>query len=158
MANIDFPAAVLEMREAQKASSILQLEANPVEFRHSEDIAPAFQSIKDRVDALYVCIDPLVGANINSINAMALASRLPTIHGLREYVTAGGLMSYGTSIPVLFRRSAELVDQLLRGAKPGNIPVEQPTNFILVINLKTAHSLGITIPSTLLATADEVIE
>ncbi len=92
------------------------------------------------------------------INTLALAARLPTIYNIREYVEAGGLMSYGPNIPDLFRRAADFVDKILRGAKPGEIPVEQPTKFDLVINLTTAKALGLDVPATVLARADEVIE
>jgi putative ABC transport system substrate-binding protein len=89
---------------------------------------------------------------------LALGARLPTIHDYREFVEAGGLMSYGPNFPDLFRRAADYVDKILRGAKPGDIPVEQPTRFDLIINLTTAKALGLTIPQTLLVAADEVIE
>jgi putative tryptophan/tyrosine transport system substrate-binding protein len=89
---------------------------------------------------------------------LALAARLPTMHGVREYVEAGGLMSYGPSFASLFRRTADLVDKILRGAKPADIPVEQPTKFELVINIKTAKALGLDLPAALLSRADEVIE
>ena len=102
--------------------------------------------------------DPLVITNRIRINTLALGARLPTMHGLREYVEAGGLMSYGPNFPDLFRRAADYVDKILRGAKPADIPVEQPTKFDLVINLTTAKALGLTVPPTLLARADEVIE
>ena len=107
---------------------------------------------------LYVCGDPLVNANRIRINSLALGARLPTMHGSRDYVEAGGLISYGPNTPNQFRRAADYVDKILRGAKPGDIPVEQPTKFDLVVNLTTARVLGIDIPPTLLARADEVIE
>ena len=102
--------------------------------------------------------EPLANTNRNQINSLALSARLPTLHGQKPYVEAGGLMSYGANIPDLFRRAADLVDKVLRGTKPGDIPVEQPTKFELVINLNTAKALGLEIPPTLLARADEVIE
>ena len=108
--------------------------------------------------ALYVAADPLLIANQIRINTLALGARVPTMHGLREYVEAGGLMSYGANFPDLFRRSAEYADKILRGAKPADLPVEQPTKFELVINLITAKALGLDVPPTLLARADEVIE
>ena len=92
------------------------------------------------------------------LNALALSARLPTMHGIREQVEAGGLMSYGSNFPDLFRRTADLVDKILRGAKPGDIPVEQPTKFDLIINLTTAKALGLAIPKSFLLRADEVIE
>jgi putative ABC transport system substrate-binding protein len=158
MVNVNSPAAMLEMGESKEAARTLGLEVVPVEIRQSEDIAPALEALKGRADALYVCTDPLVATNRIRINSLALGARLPTMHGFRDYVEAGGLMSYGPNIPDLFRRAAELVDKILRGAKPADIPVEQPTKFDLVINLITAKALGLTIPPMLLARADEVIE
>jgi putative ABC transport system substrate-binding protein len=117
-----------------------------------------FEALKGRADALYVCIDALVNANRIRINTSALGARLPTMHGSRDYVEAGGLMSYGPNYPDLFRRSADYVDKILHGAKPGDIPVEQPTKFDLVVNLTTARALGLDLPPTLLARADEVTE
>ena len=111
-----------------------------------------------RADALYVLTDPLLFVNRMRINILALGARLPTIHSFREYVEAGGLISYGPNFPDLFRRSADFVDKILRGAKPGDIPVEQPTKFDLVVNVIVAKALRITVPPTLLARADEVIE
>ena len=105
-----------------------------------------------------MCADPLVNANHARINTLALGARLPTLHAIREFLGAGGLVSYGPSTVHLFRRAADYVDKILRGAKPGDLPVEQPTKFELVINLKTAKALGLEIPPTLLARADEVIE
>jgi putative ABC transport system substrate-binding protein len=159
MANAGGRAAMLEMGEVQTAARILGLETVASEIRRAEEIAPAFEMFKSRTEALYVCgADPLVNFNRIRINTLALAARLPTMHGPREYVEAGGLMSYGPNYPDLFRRAAEIVDKVLRGTKPADIPVEQPTKFELVINLTTANALGLTVPETLLATADEVIQ
>jgi putative ABC transport system substrate-binding protein len=126
--------------------------------RRPEDIVPAFGLFKDRVEALYVVTDPLVNVHQVRINALALANRLGTMQGFREIVEAGGLISYGPNSPDLYRRAADYVDKILRGAKPGDLPIEQPTKFDLVINLRTAKTLGLTILATLLARADEVIE
>jgi putative tryptophan/tyrosine transport system substrate-binding protein len=158
LANVGNPGVVLDMGEAQAAARKLGLEVTTSEIRRAEDIAPAFDALRGRADALYVCTDPLVNTHRIRVNTLALAARLPTIHGLREYVEAGGLMSYGPNLPDLMRRAADYVDKILRGAKPGDIPVEQPTKFDLVINLTTAKALGLTVPPTLLARADEVIE
>jgi len=158
MANIDYPSAVLEMGEIQTAAGMLGLEVAPLEIRRAEDIAPAFEALKGRAEALYVVGDALVFTHRVRINTLALAARLPTSFNYREYVEAGGLMSYGANLSDLFRRAADFVDKILRGAKPGDLPVEQPTRFSLVINLTTAKALGIAIPPTLLARADEVIE
>jgi len=158
MANIDYPAVVLEMREFQAAAGTLGLEVATLEIRRGEDIVPAFEAIEGRTDALYVCADPLVVTHKVRINTLALAARLPTMHSLREHVETGGLMSYGPNFPDLFRRAADYVDKILRGAKPSDLPVEQPTKFDFVVNVTTAKALGLTIPPTLLARADEVIE
>jgi putative tryptophan/tyrosine transport system substrate-binding protein len=156
--NVGNPLAVLEMREVQAAGSTLGLEVATPEIRRAEDIAPAFDAFKGRADALYVTPDALVSTNRVRINTLVLAARLPTMHGDRDYVEMGGLMSYGPNFRDLFRRAADYVDKILRGAKPADIPVEQPTKFDLVINLTTAKALGLTIPAMLLARANEVIE
>jgi putative tryptophan/tyrosine transport system substrate-binding protein len=159
MANIGNPGSVQEMGEVQAASRVLNIEFINLEIRRAEDIAPAFETLKgSRADALYVCAEPLVNANRTRINSLAQGARLPTIYGFREYVEAGGLLSYGANVPDLFRRAADYVDKILRGAKPGDLPVEQPTKFEFVINLRTAKALGIEVPTTLLARSDEVIE
>ena len=158
MANVGYAAAVLEMAEVQTTARTLSLEVATSEIRRAEDIAPAFDALKGRADVLYVCADPLVTTNRIRINTLALGARLPTMHGIREYAEAGGLMSYGASFPDLFRRSADYVDKILRGAKPTDLPVQQPTKFDLVINLTTAKALGLKIPESFLARADEVIE
>jgi putative ABC transport system substrate-binding protein len=158
MVNVGDPGAVLDMREVQATARTLGLEILPLEIRRAEDIAPAFEALKGRADALYVCGDALVNTNRIRINTLAVGARLPTMHGFREYVEAGGLMSYGPNFPDLFRRAADYVDKILRGAKPSDIPVEQPTKFDFVINVTTAKALGLTVPPTLLALADDVIE
>ena len=158
MANVDFPAAAQEMDEIQAAATKLGLDVATFELRRAEDIAPAFEALKGRGEALYVVGDALVITHRVRINTLALAARMPTIFFLREYVEAGGLMSYGPSFTDLFRRAGDYVDKILRGAKPGDIPVEQPTKFEFVINLTTAKALGITVPSSLLARADAVLE
>ena len=158
IASVSNPAVVLELDEVQAAARTLGLEVAISEVRRVDDIAYAFDALKGRADALYVCADPLTYTNRIRINTLALGVRLPTMHGFRDYVEAGGLMSYGTNIANLFRRAGDLVDKILRGAKPGDIPVEQPTKFDLVINLKTAKALDLTFPDKVLALADEVIE
>ena len=158
MANVGYAATVQEMGEAQAAARMFGLEVVTLEIQRAEDIAPAFEALKGRAEALYVCAEALVTANRVRISTLANVARLPTMHGQREQVEAGGLMSYAANFPDLYRRSADLVDKILRGTNPGDIPVEQPTKFDLVINLTTAKALGLTIPDKLLALADEVIE
>ena len=159
MANVDNVLTMLEMGEVRaKAPSAGLDEAATVEIRRADDIAPAIERLKGNADALYVCADGLVNSNRIRLNALALAARLPTMHGLREYLEAVGLMSYGPNIPDLFRRAAEFVDKILRGTKPADIPVEEPTKFDLAINLTTAKALGLEVPHNLLVLADELIE
>jgi putative tryptophan/tyrosine transport system substrate-binding protein len=158
LANISNPIATLEMGEVQMAARTLGLDLIALEIRRTEDIAPAFETLKGRAQAIYVVGDPLLSTNRVRINTWALVARLPAFYNEREYVEAGGLMSYGVNWPNLFRRTADFVDKILRGAKPADIPVEQPTKFDLVINLTTAKALGLNIPDKLLALADEVIE
>jgi len=146
------------MGEVQSAARAIGLAVAPFEIWRAEDIVPAFEALKGRSEALYVVSDPLVSTNRIRINTFAFAARLPTMHGAREQVEAGGLMSYGVNFPDMFRRVADYVDKILRGAKPGDIPVEQATKFDLVVNLVTAKAIGIEVPSLLLARADEVIE
>jgi putative ABC transport system substrate-binding protein len=158
MFNVGNAQPVLEMGETQAAARMLGLEVAPLVIQRAEDIAPAFQGLKTRADALYVAVDQLIVANRTSILTSALGARLPTIFSTSDFVKAGALMSYGPSYTERFRRAADYVDKILRGAKPGDLPVEQPTKFELVINLETAKALGIDVPSSLLARADEVIE
>jgi putative ABC transport system substrate-binding protein len=152
------PGAVAEMREAQTTAGALGFEVTSSEIRGAEDIVPAFDALKGRADALLVSASPLMTTNRVRITTLALGLRLPTMLGLREYVEAGGLMSYGANLPDLWRRAADFVDKILRGTKPADLPVEQPSKFDLVINLTTAKALGLAVPPTLLARADEVIE
>jgi putative ABC transport system substrate-binding protein len=158
MANADSPAAVAESREVQATVRALDLELVTSQIRRPEDIAPAFDALKGGADALYVCNDPLVTTNRVRISTLALGARLPAIYNVREFVDAGGLMSYGPSFLDLYRRAADFANKILRGAKPADIPVEQPTKYELVINLMTAKTLGLTIPQSILLRADELIE
>ena len=158
LANVSNPAVVLDMGDVQAAARTLGLEVTTLEIRRAQDIVPAFEALNGRAEALYVSSDALVNANRIRINILAVGARLPTMHGSGDYVEAGGLMSYGVNFPDQFRRTADYVDKILRGAKPGDIPVEQPTKFDLIINLTTAKALGLTIPESFLLRADEVIE
>jgi ABC-type uncharacterized transport system substrate-binding protein len=159
MGNVGSSLIAVEMREVQSMAHSLGLEVGRLEIGRPDDIPLAIKAaLNDHMDALYVCADPLVGTNRPRIVTLAQAARLPTMFGEREYVDAGGLISYGPNLPDLFRRAAELVDKILRGTKPADIPVEQPTKFDLLINLITAKALGLSVPPTLLARADEVIE
>jgi putative ABC transport system substrate-binding protein len=158
MAGAGSPGAMLEMGNVQAAAGTLGLEVSAFEIRRAEDIAPAFQALKGRMEALYVVTDAMLFTNRTRIHTLAMSARLPTVCNYREYVEAGCLMSYGPNFPSLYRRAADYVDKILRGAKPGDIPVEQPTKFDLVINLTTAKALGLTIPESFLLRADEVIE
>src|SRR2546430_7289147 len=146
------------MGDIQSIVRNLGLDLPTLVFRLADDIHPAFESVKARSNALYVVSVPLVNTNRIRINTLAVAARLPTMHGFREFVEAGGLMSYAANFPDLFRRAGEYVDKILRGAKPGDLPIQQPTKFDLVINLTTAKALGLTVPPTLLVLADEAIE
>ncbi|HEY6620348.1 MAG TPA: ABC transporter substrate-binding protein [Steroidobacteraceae bacterium] len=158
MFNADYPSTVRETGEAQDVARTLGLEVAPHGIRRTEDIAPIFETLKSQADALYVVGDTLTLVARTPIVTLALSARLPTIFDNRINVQAGGLMSYGADFPALFQRAAEYVDKILRGAKPSDLPVEQPAKFDLAVNLKTAKALGLTVPTALLATADEVIE
>jgi putative tryptophan/tyrosine transport system substrate-binding protein len=158
MSNAGYPAAVLEMGEAESVARTVGLNVVRLEIRRAQDIAPAFEALKGRAEALYVTTDPIVNSNHVRITTLANLARLPMITTQREFVDAGSLMSYGPNYPNLFRRAADYVDKILRGAKPGDIPVEQPSKFDLVLNLTAAKGLGLEISPNLLAIADEVIE
>jgi ABC-type uncharacterized transport system substrate-binding protein len=154
----DYLAAVAEMAEVELAARTLGLDVMRLEIKGVDDIVSAIAGLKGFADALYVCAGPFTGSNTFRISTLALGSRVPTVYPSRLYLANGGLLSYGPSYPDLFLRAAEIVDKILRGAKPGEIPVEQPTKFELVVNLITAQALGLTVPDTLLARANEVIE
>jgi putative ABC transport system substrate-binding protein len=158
MGNVSSPNVLLEMDAVHAAAVRLGLESFKVEIRKAEDIVPAVESIKGRADALYVCTDPLVTMDQVHINTLAIKQGLPTINAFRQYVDAGALMSYGPNFPDLFRRAADFVDKILHGAKPGDLPVEQPVKFDLFVNSTTANALGLKIPESFLVRAKEVIE
>jgi putative ABC transport system substrate-binding protein len=158
LANGGNPYVRLALSEGQKAIRHFGLEGATVDIRRAEDIAPAFEGLQGRGDALYVAADPLLFNHRIRINNLALRMRLPTMHTVREYVEAGGLMSYGPSWEDMWRRAAQYVDKILRGAKTVDLPVEQPTKFEFIINLRIAKALGLTVSPMLLARANEVIE
>jgi putative ABC transport system substrate-binding protein len=158
IANSDNPQTVLETGDAQAEARKLGLDVITSKIRRADDIAPAIGALKGHAEALYVVSDGLMITNRVRINTFALAARLPTVHANREYVETGGLISYGANYADLFRRAGDYVDKILRGAKPADLPVEQPTKFDLVINLTTAKALGLKIPEGFLLRADEVIE
>jgi putative ABC transport system substrate-binding protein len=158
LGNVNSPIITLEMNSVLAAATKLGLEAFRLEVRKTEDIDAGMESLKGRADALYICSDPLITTHRVRINTLAVSQKLPTVNAFREYVQAGGLMSYGPNFPDLFRRSGDYVDKILRGAKPANIPVEQPVKFDLIVNNTTARALGLTIPETFLVRANEVIE
>ena len=152
------PYAALDVKEVEGAARTFNIQIQIVELRPGDDFGVALSSLKGRVQALYVLPIPLFFANRVQINAGSLAARLPTMYVIREYVQAGGLVSYGPNWPSMWRRAADLVAKVLNGVKPGDIPIEQPTQFDLVINARTAKTLGLVVPPALLARADEVIE
>jgi ABC-type uncharacterized transport system substrate-binding protein len=158
MANVTNPTNRLELGEIQAAAQKLDLETASLEIQDGKQIVPSIEALKGRADALYICGDPLLLANRVRINTSTVGARLPTIYGFREHVEAGGLLSYGANYAEQFRRAADFVDKILRGTKPADLPVEQPTKFDLVINLTTAKTLGLIIPESFLLRADEVIE
>jgi putative ABC transport system substrate-binding protein len=149
---------VLEMSDTEAAARELKLDVAPLEIRSMQDIAPVFETLNSQADALYVVVDQLVVANFNRILTFALSTRLPMIYSTRDFVRSGGLMSYGPSYVDLFRRAADYVHRILQGAKPGDMPVEQPTRFELVLNLTTARALGLRVSEPFLLRVDEVIE
>jgi putative ABC transport system substrate-binding protein len=158
IANVGYPQGFLEVGELRVISRALGIDIVPLEIRRAEDIGPAIESVKAQVDALYVVGDRLINTYHTRILTFALTARLPTIFNNRVYVQTGGLMSYGPNFSDQFRRAAELVDKILRGTKAGEIPIEQPSRFELVINLTTAKALGLSIPESFLLRADVVIE
>ena len=158
MGDVSYPASALELGEVQATARNLGLAVAPYEIRREDDIAPIFQALKSQADALYVVENALVAANINRIIALTLSSRLPSIFNTPDFVRVGGLMSYGPDYQALFSHAGDYVNRILRGAKPSDIPVEQPTKFDLVVNQKTAKVIGLAIPDKIIALANEVIE
>jgi putative ABC transport system substrate-binding protein len=158
LANVENAGSVLDMQNAETAARALGLDVVRLGIRRAEDIAPAFDSFKGPASAVLVSGDGLTNANRLRINTLSLGARLPAMYPGPEQIESGGLISYGTDTLYQHRRAADYVDRILRGAKPADLPVEQPTKFELIINLITAKALGLTVPPTLLAFADEVIE
>lgn len=158
MANVGYPAAEKELGQCQAAAQTLDLDTIVLELRQSADIERVFDLLNGKADALYVVTEALTNTKHIRISTLALAAGLPTIFGTGVLMNSGGLMAYGPSLVDLFRRAADYVDKILRGANPVDLPVEQPTKFDLIINMTTAKALGLTVPPTLLALADKVIE
>ena len=159
LVNPDNPAARRQIANLQKAAAVLGLDPQPVTVTHASDFDKAFNAVADRqIGALLVGADPLFAANVDQIVILAAHYRIPTVYYKRDYVDAGGLMSYGTSGNDAWRQVGIYIARILKGVKPGDLPVIQPTKFELVINLKTAKTLGLTVPPSLIARADEVIE
>jgi putative tryptophan/tyrosine transport system substrate-binding protein len=158
MADATYPAAKNELAETQAACRALGIETIALEIKKAEDIAPAFDTLRDRAEALYIVADALTNTNYPDIATRALAARLPTICATPRFIDNGGLLGYGPNVTALFIRTADYVDKILRGTKPGDIPVEQPTTFELAVNLAIAKKLGISVPHNLLVLADKVIE
>src|SRR5262249_34028216 len=152
----DSAGTALEMGEVQAAARALSLDVIPLEVRQAEHIASAFDTLKGRAEALYVALDPIMSAHRIRIITLALGARLPTLVPFRAFVDAGGLMSYAPNQGDVLRRTADYVDRILRGAKPADLPVEQPTKFDFIINATAAKALGLSVPPMLLARADEV--
>jgi ABC-type uncharacterized transport system substrate-binding protein len=158
MGNVTASNVAIEMQKVAAVTHKLDVEYLPLEVQRASDIDTAIASVEGRADALYVCVDPLVNTNRLRINTLALGAHLPTTEPFREFVEAAGLMSYGANLPDLYRRAGDFVDKILKGTRPGDIPIEQPTKFDLAINLTAAKALRLTIPQSLLGRADEVIE
>jgi putative tryptophan/tyrosine transport system substrate-binding protein len=147
------------VRETESAAQTMGIEVQSLEVRNPDDFENVFEAVRPKhPDALIAVEDPLVGSGLSRIATFAAANKLPAINGFRDFAEAVGLMAYGASLSDLFRRAAAYVDKILRGANPADLPIQQPTKFELVTNLKTAKALGLIFPPTLLALADEVIE
>jgi putative ABC transport system substrate-binding protein len=157
--NMSNPIDALQWKETESAAPSLRVQLQLLDVRKPGDLAGAFDAaVKQRAGALVVGLDALTWANHRPIVGLAAKHRLPAMYGGREFVDAGGLIAYGVSYPHLYHRAASFVDKIFKGAKPADLPVEQPTKFELVINLKTAKALGLTIPQSVLGRADEVIQ
>ena len=144
----------------EAAAHTLKLELMDFSVSHAKDLAPTFAAMSQaRVGAILVRSDALlIGRSVAEVVALAASRRLPAVYSFRQFPDSGGLLSYGANVYDIHRRSAAFVDKILKGAKPGDLPVEQPTKFELIINLKTAKALGLTIPQTVILQADQVIE
>ncbi len=158
MGHVGAPVVPFEMRAVEAAAANLGLEVVKLEVRKAADIVPGIQALKGRADALYVCTDPLIATHRVRISSLAISERLATMTAFREYVLAGALMCYGPNFTDLFYRAGDIVDKILRGTKPTDIPVQLPVKFDLIVNASTASALGLTIPETILARANELIE
>jgi ABC-type uncharacterized transport system substrate-binding protein len=159
VANPDNPATALQLTQARAAGSVLRVRLRLIEVRAETQLDAAFAVLlRDRADALSVIDDPMLGSKRADIVKRVARARLPAIYGWRDWVDAGGLMSLGANVDEMFRQAGGYVDKILRGAKPADLPIEQPTKFEFVINLKTAKALGLALPPSLLARADQVIE
>jgi putative ABC transport system substrate-binding protein len=159
LVNMRNPSNVIQRRNAEATAPALGINLVPVDVRSPEDFDAAFQALtRDGGEFVLVLSDVIFAAERRRIAALAIAARLPTMYGLREHVEDGGLVSYGLALRENWRRAAYFVDRILKGAKPADLPVELPTKFELVINLKTAKALGLEVPPSLLARTDEVIE
>jgi putative ABC transport system substrate-binding protein len=159
LSNPGNPSHALGLNEVETAARSLNVQLHALQTRHPDDFEKAFAAMtNERADAVLILGDGMFGLHRNRLADLALKRRLPTLHAAAPMVIAGGFMSYGASGPEAFRRAAMYVDRILKGAKPADLPVEQPTKFELVINLKTAKAIGLTIPPSLLVRADQVIE
>jgi ABC-type uncharacterized transport system substrate-binding protein len=157
--NPDDPISVLGLNEIQLAARGLKIEVHSLQVRDTDDLEKALQDVaRGNIDALAIMPNPVFVKNLKRIADFAIQNRIPSMFHLREFADVGGLVSYGADRTDLFRRAASFVDKILKGANPADLPIEQPTKFELAINLKTAKALGLTVPPTLLARADEVIE
>jgi putative ABC transport system substrate-binding protein len=159
LSNAAIPPAEIAMRELEAAAKVLGVQIQSVPIQGVKGIEQAFAEVaRQHADGIVVFPDPLTFSNEAAITGFALKNRIPVLYGAMEFVQAGGLMSYGPSYPEMFRMGANYVDRILKGAKPGDLPIEQPTRFEFVLNLKTAKALGLTIPQSVLLRADRVIE
>ena len=159
LVNFDNPSHSVTLKNIQAAAEKANAKAFPVDARTAPEIEKAFSTMaREKAGAVIVARDALFLQQARQIAELAAKNRLPTISGIREYMEAGGLIIYGPNSTDSFRRAATYVDKILKGAKPGDLPVEQPTKFELVVNMKTAKALGITIPQSILISADKVIE
>jgi putative ABC transport system substrate-binding protein len=157
--NMGNPVIPIQWKEVERSARSLGIQPQLLDVRRLEDLSPALDAAaREHADALIVALDGLTQANLGLIAGLSAKHRLPSIYGSREYADYGGLISYGPSDPHLYRRASTFVDKILKGAKPAELPIEQPTKFELCINLKTAKALGLTIPPSLLLRADEVIQ